>query len=160
MVTFAGVLLTLAATVWIDYRKGRRETAFRWADRKITLYTHLARLCRDARDVAVWPESPEEATLLDSIRDDVGDIEYVAPRAVTHAAGEALAAIEAMLGHARTIRNESTPGHQATIATRFTEEHQRLVTAVSTAVDKFVKTSRTDVDIKSKFATLTDRRQS
>src|SRR4051794_8817550 len=92
-VTFTGVLLTLAATVWIDYRKGRRETAFRWAERKLTLYTHFARQCRDTRDVPVWPENPEEATLLEAIRDDVGDIEYIAPPAVTHAAGEALAAV-------------------------------------------------------------------
>lgn len=156
-VTFTGVLLTLAATVWIDYRKGRRETAFRWADRKIALYTHLARACRDSRDLTVWPESADETTQLETIRDDVGDIEYVAPPAVTRAASDALAAVEALFSHVRVIRTESTPGHQGAVAARFVEELSQLSEAVSTAVDAFVKISRADVDIKSKFAALSER---
>jgi hypothetical protein len=158
-VTFGGVLLTLCATVWLDYRKGRRETAFRWADRKIALYTHLARVCRDARGIPVWPETSEEPTVLSSVRDDVGEVEYLAPPAVVREARTAMAAMEALLSHVATIRRESAPGHHNAIAARFAEEHQRLVAAVTAAVDKFVEVSRTDVDIKSKFTTLSAQQQ-
>ena len=157
--TFGGVLLTLCATVWLDYRKGRRETAFSWADRKIALYTHLARVCRDVRDIPVWPGTAEETTVLSGLRDDLGEVEYLAPPAVVREARTATAAVEALLGHAGMIRRDSAPGHHNAIAVQFAEEHQRLVAAVTAAVDEFVEVSRTDVDIKSKFAALPAQQQ-
>lgn len=155
VITFAGVLLTLLSTVWINIVSRRRESAFRWAEVKKRLYTSFVQACRDLQRVTVWPADTNLAESLDAIRKLTVEFEIIAPPRVTDRAATALAAAERLAEHIAKIRNESKAGHGDTIAERFRDDHTKALNALSSAVEDFLRAVRADLDVKSRFAPLT-----
>lgn len=101
-----GVLLTLPVTVWLDHRKGRRETTarlvehtresvYRWTERKLDLYSRHLKSCHDLRDLDVWPGSSSQpltatGSLTDAIARSATEIVFIAPARVSGPAQRAV----------------------------------------------------------------------
>lgn len=152
MITFTGVLLTLFATVWINYRTGRRETAFRWAESKKQLYTGFAQACHDLRRVHVWPADTDPRAALDAIRLLEVEFQITAPAKVAQKTAVALAAAERFAGLVDKIRRESKPSHGNAIASEFRDRHTEAERELMTALHDFLQAARADLDVRSKLA--------
>lgn len=154
--TFAGVLLTQTTTWWMDQRKARRESAFRWTNRNIEFYSDFLDACHELLDLPVWPADAEVKPLTDRLRQKAVKIRFVAPQPVTTALDKALRATSDLAAQIGTIRTTSKPGHGGKIDERLLPGYRRHADALSVAVDEFTAAARIDVDITSVFRGLPD----
>lgn len=165
VMTFAGVLITLLVNVWIDQRKGGRETAarlsgyaresaFRWTERKLDLYSGHLSTCHSLADLAVWPRerdgtAPDPEPLAASIARSAAELVYLAPRPVQRPTEETVSAARALSELIMEIRRNTTPGHGGTVEvavrTRLSESRERFAAAVT----EFVTVTRADIDIET-----------
>lgn len=154
--TFTGVLLTQATAWWMDQRKARRESAFRWTNRNIEFYSDYLDSCHELLDLPVWPANAEAKPLIDRLRQKAVKIRFVAPPPVTEALDKSLRAASGLAAQIGTIRSTSKPGHDDKIDERLLPDYRRHVDALSSAVDEFTAAARIDVDITSVFRGLPD----
>lgn len=152
MITFGGVLLTLCATVWLNYRTSRRDTAFRWVEAKRQLYADFVKACHDLRRLPVWPTDGDPRSILDEIRGPAVEIEIISPARVTEKAMAAVVAAERLVTLIGSIRGESKAGHGDGVVERFRDKHLDAVRELSSAVDEFLASARVDLDVKSRLA--------
>jgi hypothetical protein len=161
--TLGGVLLTLLVTVWLDHRKGRRETAarlvertresvYRWTERKLDLYSRHLKSCHDLRDLDVWPGSSSQpltatGSLIDAIARSATEIVFIAPARVSGPAQRAGTTARTLADLIEEIRGSSKPGHQGRIDERFRERHADAARTFACAVVEFVAAARSDADI-------------
>jgi hypothetical protein len=161
--TLGGVLLTLLVTVWLDRRKGvreiearlvehDRESAFRWTERKLDLYSrHLTR-CHALTEIAVWPgrhgETPADpAAAADAILHSAIELLYLAPQPVSAPANRTVAAAKALANKITEIRENSRPGHLGSIDAGFRDANDAARNTFAVAVAEFTATTRQDIDI-------------
>ncbi|MGQ0838085.1 hypothetical protein [Actinokineospora sp.] len=155
--TLGGVLLTLLVTVWLDHRKGKRETAarlvehtresvFRWTERKLDLYGRHLKNCRELRDVEVWPAA-DIGSPVDAIVGTATEIVFIAPAAVSGPAERTVTAAHALADVVTEIRANSKPGHQGTIDARFRDRFADAEREFAAAVTAFTAAARRDADI-------------
>ncbi|MFJ8963281.1 hypothetical protein ACIRG5_28230 [Lentzea sp. NPDC102401] len=154
VITFAGVLLTLFATMWISFLSRRRESAFRWAEVKRQLYNNFIQECRELQRAPVWPAAPVAGNPLDAIRQLTVEFEIIAPRRVTERAAKTLSAAERLVEHIAKIRAESKAGHGNAIAERFRADHSKSAQDFTDAVQDLLHAVRADLDVKAKFSPL------
>lgn len=170
--TMAGVMITLLVNVWLDSRRGRREvaarlseygreTAFRWAERKLELYsTHMGH-CHSLADLPVWPsaagaEPVDPGELVANLSRGADRLGYLAPPAVREATGRTVDAARELAGTITAIRRETRRGHDGGVAVAARPRWEEARAAFVSAVAGFASASRADLDIATE-QTVTDR---
>lgn len=153
VLTLGGVLLTLLVTVWLDARRGRRESRHRWTEHKMAIYSEFLDACDDFRDLPVWPAT--------DLTESVTRIRRVARRAVYFAPGKVRETIAGVVGAARElaatvdeIRATTKAGHNNGLDDRVRPRFEQARAAFDGWVDAFAGTSRADIDISGPFDTL------
>ncbi|ANZ35918.1 hypothetical protein BBK82_07300 [Lentzea guizhouensis] len=154
--TFAGVLLTQATTWWMDQRKARRESAFRWTNRNIEFYADFVDACHELLELPVWPADTPLKPLTDKLRQKSVKIRFVAPPPVNETLDKTLRAVAELAAQIDSIRTTSKPGHGDRIDERLLPGYRGSAEALSAALDEFMAAARIDVDITSVFRGLPD----
>ena len=149
-------MLTLAVTVWIDHRKGRRDTRFQWTTHLLTLYREFLTTCNELRKVEIWPETPgDAASLVKQLRDRAAEAPFLAHREVTQRMADAVLAAEKLAAAVTHIRENSTPGHGGHVDERMRPEHDTALRAFAASIDDFIEAARGDIDVRSPFGRRT-----
>jgi hypothetical protein len=150
--TLGGVLLTLLVTVWLDHRRGRRESRHRWTEHKMALYSEFLDACDDLRDISVWPadRAGEPAATLPPLT----RIRRVTRRATYPAPGPVRVSLTGVVHAARKLattidelRATTKPGHAGALDDRVRPRLEAALSAFDKQVDAFIAASRTDIDI-------------
>jgi hypothetical protein len=152
VVTFAGVLLTLLVTMWIDRRKAARESRYRWAAEKMALYSELLNACDDLGEIEVWPaergvEPADTREPYVRIRRTVRRA-YPAPHPVRTRMAEVLSAATELVATIDEIRASSKPGHQGSVDDRVRLRLEATRAAFAERVEEFLAASRADIDVE------------
>lgn len=153
LITLGGVLLTLAVTMWIDHRKGLRETRFQWTTHLLTLYREFLVACNELRKIEVWPGTKDDIiVLVKDLRDRTAEAPFLAHRDVTKQMTDALRAADNLADTIRNIRQNSAPGHNSKVDERMRPAYDAALRAFDTSVDDFIAAARSDIDVRSPFS--------
>ncbi len=156
LITFGGVLLTLAVTVWIDHRKGRRDTRFQWTTHLLTLYREFLVACNELRKAEIWPETPgDTATIVKQLRDRAAEAPFLAHRDVTSRMADTVSSAEKLADAITHVRENSTPGHGGHVDERMRPVYESALRAFAVSIDDFVEAARSDIDVRSPFGRRT-----
>jgi hypothetical protein len=150
--TLGGVLLTLLVTVWLDHRRGRRESRHRWTERKMELYSEFLDACDVVRDIRVWPvgrdaDPAPTAEPFSRVKQASRRSAYVAPAAVRDRLTLVVRAANRLVTTIEEVRAESTRGHSGGVDDRLRAGLIAASEEFDEAVDAFVTASRTDIDV-------------
>lgn len=155
--TLAGVLLTLLVTVWLDHRRGRRESRHRWTERKMELYSEFLDACDGFRDLEVWPRDREAAPAptkapFGLVRQAAARAAYVAPAEVRDRLADATGAAATLVTAIESVRADTKRGHAGAVDERARAGLDTARGAFDDAVDAFVDASRKDIDVGERIA--------
>lgn len=157
LITFGGVLLTLAVTMWLDQRKARRETRFQWTTHLLTQYRDFLAACNELRQARVWPAVSEDAatdidSLVGRLQNVSSEARFLAHRDVTGQMTKTVQAAERLSTAIADVRANSRPGHAGQIDQRLRPAYDAALLDFVTYIDDFIEAARTDIDLRSPFA--------
>jgi len=156
LIALGGVLLTLLVTIWMDYRKARRETRFQWTAQLLALYRDFLAAANDLRQLPVWPAlstdpPPPIDPLYERLRAVSAEAQLLAHRKVTDRMTATVTAAAALRTAVTTIRTTSGPGHGGVIDQRQRPAHDTATAEFAAAIDDFLAAARADLDLRSPF---------
>lgn len=157
LIALGGVLLTLLVTVWMDYRKARRETRFQWTAQLLELYRDFLAASNDLRQAPVWPTPPDSPPqpvdpLVERLRAVSAEARLLAHRDVTDRMAATVTTAETLRDTVTAIRTSTEPGHSGAIDQRRRPEYDTARASFSAAVEDFLTAARADIDLRSPFS--------